>query len=324
MPRRRVVIAILLLVSVRGSAAAQTQADTAPVRLGPIAVTGYGQFDYRTGHAEPPAEDRTFYVRRARLQLTGPVIKGISWTLSGDASSMPALRDAYVALRFVPGATVRFGQLPMPYGLERVTSSNIMPFTERVLTELAPGRDLGVVVSNERPFLGWLSYAAAVMNGTGQNTRDDNGAKDAALRISVLPFRQRVLQLGVNGARGKQPNGVRERTGGDIRFESRVFQFAAEYLHQKSENGLVSEEGFYASGGWRIYPATPRPVFDHIELAARFGRLTGGLVPSRQWDFAVNYYIQRRLRLMFDLIVPSGPEEPQRRTVFHARTNVVF
>jgi phosphate-selective porin len=324
MPRRRALLAFLMLVSVRGSAAAQTQADTAPIRLGPIAIAGYGQFDYRSGPTEPPDEDRTFYVRRARLQLTGPVMKGISWTVSGDASSMPALRDAYMAIRLVPGATVRFGQLPMPYGLERVTSSNIMPFTERVLTELAPGRDLGVVVSNERPFFGWLSYGAAVMNGTGQNTRDANGAKDASLRVTVLPFRRRRLQLGVNGARGKQPDGARERIGGDVRFESRIFQVAAEYLHQKSQDGLVSEEGFYASGGWRIYPATPRPVFDHIELAARFGRLTGGLAPSSQWDFAVNYYVQRRLRLMFDLIVPSGPDAGRQRTVFHARTNVVF
>jgi phosphate-selective porin len=324
MPRPSAVFALLLLVFGRGSATAQAQADTAPVRLGPIAIAGYGQFDYRSGHAEPPDEDRTFYVRRARLQLTGPVIKGVSWTVSGDASSMPALRDAYVAMRFVPAATIRFGQLPMPYGLERVSSSNIMPFTERLLTELAPGRDLGVVVSNERPFFGWLSYAAAVMNGTGQNTRDDNGAKDASLRVTVLPFRRRRLQLGINGARGKQPDGSRERIGGDIRFESRVFQATAEYLHQNSENGLVSEEGFYASGGWRIYPAIPRPVFDHIELAARFGRLTGGLHPSRQWDFAINYYVQRRLRLMFDLIVPAGPDAARRPTVLHARTNVAF
>jgi hypothetical protein len=61
-----------------------------------------------------------------------------------------------------------------------------------------------------------------------------------------------------------------------------------------------------------------------VELAARFGRVSGSLIPLRQWDFAVNYYVRPRLRLMFDVAVPTEPRARTRRTVLHARTNVVF
>ena len=294
------------------------------MRIGPVVFTGYIQFDYLAAAARAADVDQ-FDARRVRVQLTGPLVSGITWVVSAEATGAPALRDAFVVVDYLPGATIRIGQLVMPYSLERfVASSNTLEFTERILIDLAPGRDAGVMVSNERPFFGWLSYGAGIVNGTGQNTRDDNDAKDAMLRLAVSPPRLAGLQLGVNAARGEQPDGTRTRTGADINYEKRLYHVAVEFLRERAEDGRRTQDGFYVMGSWRIYPEAPRRALHHVELAARYGRIDGADPRVDQWDLAVNYYVQRNVRFMCDVIVPGDPAPTDRGAGLHARVNIRF
>ena len=328
MLNRRLVATCALLLGLHGTVLAQAPAQNGPdaIRLGPVELRGYVHFDYRAELGAAPDREQVFSVRRARLLLTGPLGRDITWTVSAEATTVPVLRDAYVTLHFLPAATVRLGQAIMPYSLERyVYSANTMEFTERVLLDLAPGRDVGVVVFNERPFFGWLSYGAAIGNGTGQNVRDDNGAKDTMLRVTASPRRVAGLEVGVNAARGTQPSGVRTRAGGDINFERRSYHVAVEVLRETTEDGRQRTDGLYALGSWRIYPKSPRRLLHHLEVGARFTRRTARAAASiSEWDLAANYYVHRQLRIMWNVIVPTERRPDGPGATVHGRMNIRF
>lgn len=308
------------------SLAAQATAppdEPAPIRIGQVLLTAYIQYDYVATPGENP-DPGGFRVRRARALLAGPLAAGIKWAISAEATGHPVLRDAYIILDHVPAATLRVGQLVMPYGLERfVATSNAMEFTERSLPDLAPGRDGGLMVSNNEPLFGWFTYGAAIVNGTGQNIRDNNRAKDAMVRLGASPARVPGVHLAVNASKGDQPDGMRTRTGADLRYENRSYHVGAEFLRQRTQDGRATEDGWYGYGSWRIYPKTPRRGLHHLEFAARYARRSGtGRVVMQQWDVAANYYVHSRLRFMWDLILPAGDREEG--ATLHARANIKF
>lgn len=313
--------AFVTIVSTCGATAAQEPDPPMPMRIGPAVLTGYVQFDYRTVVDDDPGG---FYPRRVRALLSGPVTQGIKWAISAEATGTPALRDAYIILEYFPAATVRIGQLVMPYGHERsVQTSNTMPFTERVLAELAPGRDAGITIGSERPLFGWLSYAAAVHNGTPQNTRDNNRAKDSLVRLVASPVRLRGIAVGVNATRGDQPEGMRTRFGTDVTLSRRSQWLGAEFLSERTRDGEDRRDGWYLFAGWMLYPEAPRRGLHHVELATRYARLQG-TISTAQWDFSANYYVHRGLRFMFDVVVPQGGNEEQAGAGLHARANLRF
>jgi hypothetical protein len=316
----------LLLCAPNAASAQGTYSPGTPIRIGNVLLSGYIQYDYLTALTEVPDRNDTFRFRRVRLTLSGALTDDIDWAIQAEATMSPNLRDAYLVLKYLPAATVLIGQTVMPYGLERyVFSSNRLPFTERVLTTLAPGRDAGIMVYNARPFFGWLTYQGAIINGTGQNTADNNSKKDMLLRVSVAPPRVPGLTFGMNGATGEQPDGPRRRAGADIWYESRNYHAAVEFVRENNERPSAPAEqtGFYAQAAWRLYPPTPRRGFDHLELGARYGR-SEGLPEIDQVDLAVNYYPYRNVRFMFDLIVQTDPLPSEPRASLHARANIIF
>lgn len=298
--------------------------EARPIRIGPVLLTGYIQYDFLAALTDDRDVDDTFRFRRVRAQLAGPVNDDIGWAVSAEATNTPVLRDAYVTLKYLPAATVRIGQFVMPYGYERyVESSNRLEFTERIFTSLATGRDAGIAVSNEDPFWGWLSYGAAIANGTGQNVADDNDAKDVLGRLAVTPAQVPGFEVGFNAARGEQPEGLRARTGADVSYETRRVHLAAEFLRETLEK-TWRRQGMYAFGSWRWYPRAATRGLHHLELAARVARLSGSEPATRQVDLAVNYYIRRTLRLMVDVVTRSEPHPDLPGAVLHARLNVTF
>lgn len=290
--------------------------------MGQVLLTAYIQYDYLATPRKDP-DPGGFRVRRARALLAGPLAAGIKWAISAEATGHPVLRDAYIILDHVPAATLRVGQLVMPFGLERfVATSNAMEFTERSLRDLAPGRDAGLMVSNRERLFGWLTYGAAVVNGTGQNIPDNNRAKDAMLRLAASPARFPGVHFAVNASKGDQPDGTRTRTGADLRYESRSYHVGAEIIRQRTQDGRATEEGWYGYGSWRIYPKTPRRGLHHVEFAARYARRRGTGLTTEQWDVAANYYIHSRLRFMWDLILPAGGRDEG--AILQARANIKF
>jgi phosphate-selective porin len=315
---------VVLLTWFTAVAGAQTPADAPADATPQIRVGGYVQYDYLAPLGDETEAADTFRFRRVRLLGTGTITEKIGWTVSVEATATPILRDAYVTLNYFPAATVRVGQVVMPYGLEQYFfSSNTLAFTERVVTELIASRDAGIVVSNERPFFGWLSYAAAVTNGTRQNVADNNSAKDGIVRLMATPQGLGGLQLGVNTMKGEQPDGMRTRTGADVSFERRLFHVAAE-LDREQTGGDPRKLGAYVFGAWRIYPRTVHPGFHHLEFGTRFGRTRNLVTPVNQWDLAANYYVHPNLRFMCSLIVHRDRPAGIPPATFHARANIRF
>ena len=315
---------VLLLTFLTAPAGAQTPGDARPDAAPQIRLGGYIQYDYLAPLGDETEAADTFRFRRVRLLGSGTITEKISWTVSAEATATPILRDAYVTLKYFPAATVRVGQLVMPYGLEQyLLSSNTLAFTERIATALVASRDAGITVSNDRPFFGWLSYAAAVTNGTRQNVSDDNNAKDGIVRLMATPQRLGGLQLGVNAMKGDQPDGMRTRTGADVSFERRLFHIAAEV--DREQTGRDPRKlAAYMFGAWRIYPQAVHPGFHHLEFGTRFGRTRNLGTPVNQWDLSANYYVHPNLRFMCSLILHRDRVEGIPPAIFHARANIRF
>ena len=315
---------LVLLVCLPGVASAQEPTPPPPPAPAPVRFGGYIQYDYRAPLGEAADRGDTFRFRRVRLQASGTVNEHIAWAVSLETVPSPALRDAFLTLRYFPAATIRVGQLVMPYGLEQyIFSSNTVAFTERVAGELIASRDAGLMVSNERPLFGWFSYAAGIVNGTRQNNPDNNSAKDGIVRFTASPPQVPGLHVSVNGMKGDQPEGMRTRSGADVTFERRRFHFAAEIDRERTGDGPVKRAA-YAFGAWRIYPNTSRPGFHHLELGARYGRTRNLVTPVNQVDLAVNYYLAQNVRFMFDLVLHQDRVAGVPPSTLHARANIRF
>jgi hypothetical protein len=321
MPLPRILCCLLLLaLACPGPARAQSvAADNPPT----VHVGGYIQYDYLAALGERASGDATFRFRRVRLAIGGAATEKVDYLVTIEATTTPILRDAFITLKYVPAATVRLGQFVMPNGQEQyVFSSNSMEFTERILTPLIASRDAGIAVFNAHPFGGWFSYAAGITNGTGQNVRDDNGAKDAMLRLTAMLPAIPGLQVSVGGVRGEQPSGTRTRRGADISFDRKDYHLAAEFQSERFD-GRPDRDGYYVLGSWRFYPESAHRSFHHLEFGSRVGRITGG-DPFGQVEFAANYYVRPNVRFMSDYIIHTdrGPGAPRR--TFHARANIRF
>lgn len=309
-------------------AAPDPDPDAPPIKIGPVLLTGYIQYDFLAGLGDDAGKVKdAFRFRRVRFQLHGPLSKDVEWAFSVETTGTPSIRDAYVTLKYFPEATIHIGQLVLPYGYERyVESSNRLEFTERPLNNLAPGRDAGVMVTNEEaPFWGWLTYGAAVANGSGQNVADTNSEKDVMGRITVEPPSLKGLEFSVNGVRGEQPAGMRHRMGGDVAFENRRYHVAFEFLRESLDDAAQTEHnGMYVFGSWRLFPKAPRRALHHVELATRYAQILGTAPEVKQMEVAANYYMRRNLRFMVDLIVPTDRQPDDPHATLHMRTNIVF
>jgi phosphate-selective porin len=158
----RAVFLLALLLAYPAAVRAQTT-DKPGDKPPTIHVGGYVQFDYLSdfeNRTDVPRTDseQTFRFRRVRLVLTGTIVENVEYAVTVEVTTTPILRDATIVLKHFPAATIRAGQFVMPYGQEQYgISSNVLEFTERLLTPIVPARDAGVMVTNAQPFGGWLT-----------------------------------------------------------------------------------------------------------------------------------------------------------------------
>jgi phosphate-selective porin OprO/OprP len=164
-----------------------------------LKFTGYMQADARAPGQTPTAS--TFLVRRARPTIEGTLGKYYNFKVQPDfGMGVTRLRDAYIDLAYFGDlSTTRLGKFKGPQGLEQLTSSSNILFVERSLvTNIAPDRDVGVMMYG-KPFGSIMDYSLAILNGDdrtnwqGQGTdtdRDNNKSKDFAGRLQVAPFSQ--------------------------------------------------------------------------------------------------------------------------------------
>ena len=319
----------------RGAAA--QQAPPPPITIGRITLAGFVQMDYR-GTVEDENDGRIteaaagFVIPRARVVVSGDLGTRVTFSLVGDFASPvddKVLRDATLTFRVAPALSVRVGQYTIPYSLERITSSTTLEVIDRSVmgTLMAPSRDVGFTVFSPKPIRGWFSYYASVINGTGQNRADNNDAKDLVGRVSMRVPRVQRLTVGVNGETGEQPIGDRHRAGVDVNYEVGPFRIAVEALKQTYDGLSVRDTtGYYVFGVWHRPAKDPTPWYAGYELAARWVDVDddADLLTTHALQFGGNYYVTPQVRIMNNLVVPVGDDQPRPRTRWWSRVQVVF
>lgn len=139
-------------------------------------------------------------VRRMRLVFAGHLFSpkltyyiqlGFA-TRDLESDLLVPLRDAYATWQPLRDLGIRFGQMKVPFGRQRVVSSSALEMVDRsiVVAELSLDRDVGVYLFSD-DFLGQkgrLKYAVGIFGGQGRNRPP---GRDAVLyfgRFQVNPF----------------------------------------------------------------------------------------------------------------------------------------
>lgn len=179
----------LLLTGISTPSPTEAQAvmgvgSDAELRLGAIIQPAY-RYQGLEG-----AEDLTgFFLRRARIDLSGHILEGrVRFRLLPDLAGNPMARDAWIEMDAPLGLNFRLGQQVVPFNLQRERSMARSHFGDRALAsshfELSGGRDIGGT-------LGWsassgrASFTAGIFNGKGMNRREPSPAPLLSYRGSL-------------------------------------------------------------------------------------------------------------------------------------------
>lgn len=250
---------VLAAVVLSGTAAGQDKKEPPPVTSSrSFKLSGYTQFLYTYWDKGTDS----FSIPRARLTLSGELLKNIRFRIQIDGVKSPALLDANVDFLFNPAYSLRIGQYYVPMSLENNTSDADMDtiLRSQVVNALAPSRDLG---SQGRDigamFMGRYSiaeYYLGVFNGAGINKSDTNKAKDLAARLILHPLES--LALGGSFYKGRNnpvqngPDLTRDRVALEASWMPGNFSLKGEFISAKDD--ITSKSGWYLQGGYFVLP----------------------------------------------------------------------
>ena len=248
-------------------------------------------FDFRDFDPELGEDPAVF--RRGRLGLQGRLYDDLEYEVEADLRDEEhPYRDVWVNYRRFRAAEVQVGRFKVPFSLEQTTGIFNINFVERSLiaSELAPGRDRGVMVHG-RVADDVIAYEAGIFRHDGDNTRFNGNVTDRtwAGRIVVTPWEasRGVLhsaQVGVAvttgelfeglyGLRGHTISGYqffepvyvkgdRRRLGVEGRWTPGSILVQSEYVRvvdQRNDQGLgdvdlpdAVAQGWYLSGTWAV------------------------------------------------------------------------
>jgi phosphate-selective porin OprO and OprP len=179
-----------------------------------LQMNGRVQADFRT---YDPSEwkDDNFAIRRARFGGTFTFLKDFAVRVEGEyanttGSSTTAMTYGYLDFSRWKEAKIRAGQFKPFFGLERSYSTNFLDFTELSLATnngsiFTSTYDRGVMLFGDP--LPWLNYNLYTVNGTGQNSDDQNDGKDIGGRVnanlaSLAGIKNAVIHVGASASKG--------------------------------------------------------------------------------------------------------------------------
>ena len=235
-----------------------------------------------------------FYLRRARINLSGKFLEEFDFRLEGEfagslgeaTGNRAQLTDGYINWSRFDFANIRFGQFKTPFGYEQLASDPKLFAIERTLVNdrLTVGRQIGVQVGGDiadKKF----SYATGVFNGTGVNTSaNDNDKLMWAGRVSAVAWQGKLLGQETKWTMGADaftstdsnlpgqpaefgfdfiPGGTRDnifagrrKAGGlDAQVHAGPFDLWAEYLQARFKPSDRLPSGSFDSDGWYVQAA---------------------------------------------------------------------
>lgn len=155
----------------------------------PEGVEPDGPSDQRPRH--------TIFVRRARAEIMGTILKHFDYMLAGEFASIPILfqsatiSDVFVNVNYTPWANIQIGQFDAPFTLENRTADKYIDFMERSITVRSVGvpsnKEIGLMLHGLSPNRA-LRYEAGVFNGDGGNVRNPDSHFDFITRAYFAPL----------------------------------------------------------------------------------------------------------------------------------------
>lgn len=265
-------LAILAVALLCGPAAAEDKKESPLVTAAKsLKLSGYAQF-LAADWAREGTD--TFSLRRARLSLSGGIVKNLKFKIQVELVKSPALLDAQIEYEPTKAVGLRFGQFLVPFSLESVTSTADTDMINRttVVDNLAAGRDNGSSGRDVGAVLygSWsiLEYTAGLVNGAGINKSDTNNHKDFSGRLVLRPLK--FLAVGGSLYRGKQtvaadePLVARDKEGLEAVLSVKGVTVKGEYIHAKDD--LVSKSGWYVQGGCLFLKGKVQPLVRYESL----------------------------------------------------------
>lgn len=251
-------------------------------------LDGYLQVRYREEAAADAAE---FLIRRARINLRGPVSDRTAYRLElqldarekgQGPTSKTQVRTASVDYQLGRGR-LRMGQTKVPWGYELLESSAGLWSGERsfLMDRLFPNqRDIGIHWAY-RPAPGAPHFDLGVFNGTGINASDNNRRKNLMGRLD-LPARWGSVALSAYvGKDGEGPAATRQdRFGLSGKLDLGPAAFLGEYVLGKDRGGDI--QGWYAQLGAPTRAGRPDLLFAKYDVYDEDTDLAGHLF--RRWS----------------------------------------
>lgn len=227
------------------------------------------QVHSRESEAPIGGDASAFDVARRRVGIEGRVAGVIDFQVEHEIGDDDPWRDVYANYRRYAGVRVQAGKFKVPFSLDENTGAANLDFVyrSRAATQLAPGRDRGVMVHG-RIADRLLRYEAGFFAHDGRNARTKDpehvqGENTVAARLTAYPFRKAKSDLsdiqigaaftrsdvpeGISGLRGRTAmdssfhpaefwvRGARQRLGIEARWRPGPFSIRAEYMRVTTE-----------------------------------------------------------------------------------------
>jgi phosphate-selective porin OprO/OprP len=130
---------------------------------------------------------------RRRVGIVGTLGNVADFQIERELADREGWRDVYVNVRRFGPVELQAGKFKMPFGLNENTSSANLDFVyrSRAATQLAPGRDQGVMVHGRTGMLryAWGAFAGDGDNARGISTSAGGSGLTTAGRLVAQPFR---------------------------------------------------------------------------------------------------------------------------------------
>jgi phosphate-selective porin OprO/OprP len=207
---------------------------------------------------------------RRVIGVEGEIANAVEFQIERNLTGSDPWRDVYAEFKYFPMARVRGGKFKLPFSLDENTSARNRDFIYRSLaaTHLAPGRDIGVMLSGV-VYKKLIEYEAGVFKHDGRNARTRNpdkvfGGQTMAGRVTYhalrntkntigdltvgAAFTQGDVPEGISGLRGQTVleqnffagsdyivNGPRRRTGIEFQFRPGPASIKAEWMRVETQ-----------------------------------------------------------------------------------------
>ena len=244
------------------SASAQNNVSFAQEHL---SLSGYLQ-----GGFQSTGDSSTFYLKRARVSLTGNVPQdNIDYRLQVDMAGSPKICDLY--FRYKPSSKLgmQLGQFKIPFAIENdiygPTTVELIDYSyitmllarnqNRYDGLAVTGRDIGFQLYGalvEAKGYNVLSYNVGVFNGAGINTQDNNNAKDYVARLIYKPSKELSFSGSVMSTETKTELSTvsSDRWAVGAIYDTNDFILRSEYAG--AEFDTFDVDSFYVLGGYKI------------------------------------------------------------------------